>query len=85
VALASALGLGVMFSVIPLLVYQGGLTLLAAQLEDLLTEVVVDELSAVGGLLLIGLGINILEIKRLRIMNMLPALVIIVVLTLIFA
>ena len=85
VALASALGLGVLFSVIPLLVYQGGLTLLAAQLEDLLTEVVVDELSAVGGLLLIGLGINILEIKRLRIMNMLPALVIIVVLTLIFA
>jgi hypothetical protein len=85
VALASALGLGVLFSVVPLLVYQGGLTLLAAQLEDLLTEVVVDELSAVGGLLLIGLGINILEIKRLRIMNMLPALVIIVVLTLIFA
>ncbi|MFO7780196.1 MAG: DUF554 domain-containing protein [Spirochaetia bacterium] len=85
VALASALGLGVLFSVIPLLIYQGGLTLLAAQLEDLLTEVVVDELSAVGGLLLIGLGINILEIKRLRIMNMLPALVIIVVLTLIFA
>lgn len=85
VALASALGLGVMFSVIPLLIYQGGLTLLAAQLQDLLTEVVIDELSAVGGLLLIGLGINILEIKRLRIMNMLPALVIIVVLTLIFA
>ena len=85
VALASALGLGVLFSVIPLLIYQGGLTILAAQLEDLLTEVVVDELSAVGGLLLIGLGINILEIKRLRIMNMLPALVIIVVLTLIFA
>ncbi len=85
VALASALGLGVMFSIVPLLIYQGGLTLLAAQLQDLLTEVVVDELSAVGGLLLIGLGINILEIKRLRIMNMLPALVIIVVLTLIFA
>ncbi len=85
VALASALGLGVMFSVIPLLIYQGGLTLLAAQLQDLLTEVVIDELSAVGGLLLIGLGINILEIKRLRIMNMLPALVIIVVLTLVFA
>ncbi|NBF38838.1 MAG: DUF554 family protein [Spirochaetes bacterium] len=84
VALASALGLGVLFSVIPLLIYQGGLTLLAAQLQDLLTEVVVDELSAVGGLLLIGLGINILEIRRLRIMNMLPALVIIVVLTLIF-
>jgi uncharacterized protein len=85
VALASALGLGVMFSIVPLLIYQGGLTLLAAQLQELLTEVVVDELSAVGGLLLIGLGINILEIKRLRIMNMLPALVIIVVLTLIFS
>jgi hypothetical protein len=85
VALASALGIGVMFSILPLLVYQGGLTLLAAQLQDVFTELVIDELSAVGGLLLIGLGINILEIKRLRIMNMLPSLVIIVVLTLIFA
>jgi hypothetical protein len=85
VALASALGIGVMFSILPLLVYQGGLTVLAAQLQDVFTELVIDELSAVGGLLLIGLGINILEIKRLRIMNMLPSLVIIVVLTLIFA
>jgi hypothetical protein len=85
VALASALGIGVMFSIIPLLLYQGGLTLLAAQLDEVFTELVIDELSAVGGLLLIGLGINILEIKRLRIMNMLPALVVIVVLTLIFA
>jgi uncharacterized membrane protein YqgA involved in biofilm formation len=85
VALASALGIGVMFSIVPLLVYQGGLTILAAQLEAYFTELVIDELSAVGGLLLLGLGINILEIKRLRIMNMLPALVVIVVLTLIFA
>lgn len=85
VALASALGIGVLFSILPLLVYQGGLTLLAAQLQEVFTELVIDELSAVGGLLLIGLGINLLEIKRLRIMNMLPALVIIVVLTLMFA
>jgi hypothetical protein len=85
VALASALGIGVLFSILPLLVYQGGLTLLAAQLQEVFTELVIDELSAVGGLLLIGLGINILEIKRLRIMNMLPSLVIIVVLTLMFA
>jgi len=84
VALASALGIGVMFSIIPLLIYQGGLTLLASQLQEYFTDLIVDEITAVGGLLLLGLGINILEIKRLRILNMLPALVLIVVLTLLF-
>ncbi len=75
VALASALGIGVAFSVIPLLVYQGGITLLTYWLGDLISPQVVSELSAVGGILLIGLGINILEIKKLSILNLVPALV----------
>jgi uncharacterized protein len=78
IALASALGLGVMFSVIPLLIYQGGLTLFAVYLQESLTQVYIDEITAVGGILLIGLGINILEIKNLRILNMIPALLVIV-------
>ncbi len=81
IALASGLGIGVMFSVIPLLVYQGGLTLFAAFIGDHLTEVIVNDLSATGGILLIGLGINILEIKHLKVLNMVPALVIIVILS----
>lgn len=85
IALASALGIGVMFSVIPLFLYQGGLTLFAAYLQDVLTSVYINEVTAVGGILLIGLGITILEIKSLRIINMIPALIIIIPLVYFFA
>jgi len=74
-ALAASLGVGVLFSVIPLFIYQGGLTLLAGSLHAVMSDVVVNEVSAVGGLILIGLGITILEIKQLKVLNMLPALV----------
>jgi len=83
-ALAASLGVGVIFAAIPLLIYQGGLTILASLLGGLLAEPVVAELTAVGGLLLIGLGINILEIKRLKILNLLPALVAAVILAAVF-
>jgi uncharacterized membrane protein YqgA involved in biofilm formation len=81
IALASALGVGVIFSVIPMLVYQGGLTLFSAYIGEHFTEVIISDLSATGGILLIGLGINILEIKQLKILNMVPALVIVVILS----
>lgn len=84
VALAASMGIGVLFSAIPLLLFQGGLTLFAGALEGFLTEAMINELTAVGGLLLIGLGINILEIKTLKITNMLPALVIAVALSYVF-
>ncbi len=84
IALAASLGIGVIFSVIPLLIYQGGLTLFADWLQDFASEVLINEISAVGGLLLIGLGINILEIKALNILNMLPSLVIVMVLVYFF-
>jgi hypothetical protein len=74
-ALAASLGIGVLFSAIPLLVYQGSLTVFAGSLKPVLSTAVVNEISAAGGLILIGLGINILEIKQLKVLNMLPALV----------
>jgi uncharacterized membrane protein YqgA involved in biofilm formation len=80
IALASGLGIGVLFSAIPLLIFQGGLTLLAMGFGEFFPELYVVELSAVGGVLLIGLGISILEIKKINVMNMLPALVMIIVL-----
>ncbi len=83
-ALAASMGIGVLFAAVPLLIYQGGLTLFAASLEGLLTDVIINELTAVGGLLLIGLGMNILEIKSFKISNMLPALVIAVILSALF-
>jgi uncharacterized membrane protein YqgA involved in biofilm formation len=84
IALAASLGIGVIFSVFPLLMYQGGLTVCAGSLHNYLTEPIITELTAVGGLLLIGLGISILEIKDLKVMNMLPSLVIVVILAWLF-
>lgn len=74
IALASAFGIGVTFSVIPLFIFQGGITLLAWWLGEFIPPVMINDLIATGGILLIGLGINILEIKHIRIMNMLPSL-----------
>jgi uncharacterized protein len=74
-ALASTFGLGVLFSVVPLFIYQGGLTLLAGTLQSALSNAIVNEVTAAGGLILIGLGITILEIKQLKVLNLLPALV----------
>jgi len=79
-ALAAGLGVGVLLAVVPLLIYQGGLTLLAGLLGDVLTTPVVNEMTAVGGLLLIGLGLTILEIKTVKVVNMLPALVVAIIL-----
>ncbi|MEO0004612.1 MAG: DUF554 domain-containing protein [candidate division WOR-3 bacterium] len=84
IALTAGLGIGVMFSALPLFIYQAGLTLLARLLNTFLTDAMTNELTAVGGLILIGLGINLLEIKQLKVLNMLPALVIVVILGLIF-
>jgi uncharacterized membrane protein YqgA involved in biofilm formation len=77
-ALSSTLGIGVMFSAIPLFLYQGGLTLLAGQLQAYLTPTMIVEISAVGGLMLIGLGLNILELKKIKVANMLPSLIVII-------
>ena len=82
--LASAFGFGVVVSAIPVLIFQGLLTLLAMYASAFFTPTIVMGLTSVGGILLIGLGINILEIKKLRIMNMLPALLVVVLLLWIF-
>lgn len=79
IALASALGIGVLFSVIPLLLYQGSFTLMASFAFQSMPESFINELSAIGGILLVALGFNILEIKRFDVVNMLPSLVFIIV------
>lgn len=84
IALSASLGVGVIFSVIPLLIYQGGLTIFAGYLQTFFAQTMINELTAVGGLLLIGLGINILGILKLRISNMLPSLIVVIILVLLF-
>ena len=71
---ASTLGIGVAFSAIPVLIYQGVITLLSTYVKDLLTPEVVLEMSAVGGILIMAIGINILEMKRIKVGNMLPGI-----------
>ncbi len=75
-ALASSLGWGVVLSSAVVLVYQGALTLGAVWAKPLLSESVVTEMTAAGGLLIVGIGLNILGIIKIRVANMLPALVV---------
>jgi uncharacterized protein len=76
-AFTSTLGIGVMFSTIIILLYQGGISLLAAQLNAIVTPSMMNELTATGGVILIGLAISsLLEIKKIRVGNMLPGLLI---------
>ncbi len=76
-ALASAFGVGVFFSALVVLLYQGGLTLGAAQLQNLFTPLMLAELSAVGGVLLLSLAVGpLLNLKPIRTANLLPALLV---------
>lgn len=76
-AFASSLGVGVAFSALPLLVYQGGISLLAAQVQAITTAEMMTEMSAAGGVLLLAIAISgLLEIKKIRSSNLLPALII---------
>jgi len=79
IALAAAFGPGVIVSVIPLILFQGGITLGASYITNVVGEPIILELSAVGGLLLIGLSLSILEIKKIHVTNMLPSLIIVLV------
>ncbi|MEB3101680.1 DUF554 domain-containing protein [Ferviditalea candida] len=80
VIFASTLGIGVMFSAIPVFLYQGLIALSATWithfLSDGLLNGVIREVTAVGGILIVGIGLNILEIKKINVANLLPSLII---------
>lgn len=78
VIFASSFGIGVIFSAIPLTIYQGGIALLAGVLAPFLTDVLIQEMSAVGSILIIALSFNMLGLTkdRIRVGNMLPAILV---------
>ncbi|MEG2173077.1 MAG: DUF554 domain-containing protein [Desulfovibrionaceae bacterium] len=80
-AMASALGLGVLFSGFSVLIYQGLLVLFASLLIPWLSPPVMTELTATGGIIILGIGINMLELLRIRLANMIPALLVVVILS----
>ena len=73
---ASTLGIGVAFSSVPVFLYQGSITLLANVVKDVFTAPLVTELSAIGGVLIIAIGINLLGLKKIKVGNMLPAILV---------
>ncbi|WP_226038290.1 DUF554 domain-containing protein [Aquibacillus saliphilus] len=76
--LTTTLGIGVVFSVIPVVLYQGTIALLATKIENWLPEVFLDgfitEMTATGGLLIVAIGLNLLKLTEIRVANLLPAL-----------
>ncbi|MCL2154937.1 MAG: DUF554 domain-containing protein [Leptospirales bacterium] len=74
VIFAASFGIGVAFSSIPVLIYQGSITLMAGIIKPWLTDTVIIQTSLVGSVLIIAIGLNILEYKRIKVGNMLPAI-----------
>ncbi len=74
VIFASTLGIGVIFSAVSVFIYQGIITLTASSIKPFLLPEVVSQMSAVGGLLIFAIGLGLLEIKKIKIGNMLPAI-----------
>lgn len=72
--LASGMGIGVAFSSIPVFIYQGSITLLAMTFGNVLSEAAILEMTAVGGLLIVGISIIMLDIKQVKVANLLPAI-----------
>jgi len=76
ISFAATMGVGVLFSVIPVLVYQGGITLLAGWVGPYLPDAVITEMTAVGGALIIAIAVNMLGLgkEKIKVGNMLPAI-----------
>ncbi len=74
IILSSSMGVGVLFAAVPVLLYQGSITLMAGLLKPLLVPAVISQMSAVGGLLIMALGLNMVREKKLKVGNMLPAI-----------
>ena len=80
---SASMGIGVIFSSVTVLLYQGGITLCASFLSGILSQAVIAEMTAVGSLMIVGLGLNLLEVTDIEIANLLPGILVPVVLGLI--
>ncbi|QAT43660.1 DUF554 domain-containing protein [Aminipila luticellarii] len=74
IVFASQLGVGVTFSAVPVFLYEGGIALGATFMKGLLTNEIITEMSAVGSLLIAGIGFNFMEIKEIKVANLIPAI-----------
>ncbi len=74
IVFASTMGIGVAFSAVPVFLYEGGIALGAGYIKDMLTPEIITEMSAVGSLLIAALGLNFLEVREIKVANMIPAI-----------
>jgi uncharacterized membrane protein YqgA involved in biofilm formation len=84
IAFSATMGIGVVLSAIPVFLYQGLLTIAANWVEFFMTGPIVLEMTATGGLLIMGIGLNIMEITKIKVGNLLPAIFVAVILTYFF-
>jgi len=79
IILASTFGIGVLFSVIPMLLFQGGITYLTFYFQSDIPEILIDQISGMGGLMIIAIGLKILGYNKINPNNLIPSFVFIVV------
>jgi uncharacterized protein len=79
IALTASFGIGVLFSIIPMLIFQGGITVLAVKLKPIFDQKTLDLVSAVGGILIIGISINMLQLGEITLKNLLPSLLVAII------
>ena len=79
VILSSILGLGVVFAAVPLFIYQAIITLIAKYCPLGNTDLLINQISCIGGFMVSAIGINILEIKKINVINILPSIIIIII------
>ncbi|MDL2285700.1 DUF554 domain-containing protein [Desulfovibrio sp. OttesenSCG-928-F07] len=79
-ALSAAMGTGVIFSAIPVIIYQGIITIFAGSLQSLFTDSMILNIKATGGVMILGISLNMLELTKIRLTNLLPALFVTVLL-----
>ena len=75
--MTGTVGMGTTFAAITVLLYQGVLTLGASLFQNILTDTIITEMTATGGVMILGIGLLLLEIKRVRVANFLPGLAIV--------
>lgn len=85
VVLTASLGIGVGLSGISVLLYQGGITLLAGQVSGIFSEAVIREMTAVGGVLILGIALIVMDIKKINVANLLPAIPLAAIITILWA
>jgi len=83
IALSATYGIGVIFSAIPILIYQSTITLLATEFQYLFSGIIINQITVTGGILILSIGLNCMGYKKIRVTNLLPALIVNILLTII--